>query len=302
VSAIAINSLTKNYGDIPRVDSISFEVPRGSVCGFVGPNGSGKTTTMRMLLGLIRPSSGEASILGHSIQEPGSYLHKVGAMIEGPAFYPHLSAEKNLRLLQKVGGIARDSQAIARSLTHVGLAGREKDRYKGFSLGMKQRLGIAAALMFEPELLILDEPTNGLDPVGAVEVRELITTLAARGLTIFISSHLLEELEIMCDYFVMIQSGKIQFAGSAKQLMNSQELTLIIRPEYAIDQKTLLSLAREQGFIAEILGDSVHIANARGQGAHFNRLAAAAGINLEHLQTHTPTLTEIFFSTKSGPR
>ena len=293
--ALSIHSLTKKYDSHPRVVAISFDVPRGVICGFVGPNGSGKTTTMRMLLGLVKPSSGSAEILGCPLTEPSSYLAKVGAMIEGPAFYPKLSAHKNLQYLQRVSGARVDHGSIEEALARVGLAGRGQENYRGFSLGMKQRLGIAAALMSAPELLILDEPTNGLDPVGAREIRELIIELAQQGFTIFISSHLLEELELMCDYFVMIDAGRIAFVGSARTLRSTQEQTLVVQPEYDVDLSLLVHLALNQGYLTRVESEYLQIFQSRDQGAEFNRLASEAGITLKHLRITTPSLAQIFF-------
>ena len=162
--AISVSNLSKRYGDVLAVNDASFEVPLGTICGFVGPNGSGKTTTIRMLLGLIKPTHGTGSIIGKPINHPDKYLHEVGAMIEGPAFYPALSGLENLKLLAKLGGIPLSR--CQELLELVDLGDRGKDKYKTYSLGMKQRLGIAAALLPNPKLLILDEPTNGLDPSG----------------------------------------------------------------------------------------------------------------------------------------
>lgn len=171
-NAIEVSGLTKRYEKLTAVESATFSVPRGTICGFVGPNGAGKTTTIRMLLGLITPTSGTGTVLGHSILEPAKYLGSVGAMIEGPAFYPALSGAENLRVLATLGGF--DADRVDSLIDQVGLAGRGGDKYKTYSLGMKQRLGIAAALLPNPKILILDEPTNGLDPEGVQEIRDLL--------------------------------------------------------------------------------------------------------------------------------
>ncbi len=203
--ALATNGLTKRFGDRTVVDRVDLAIPAGSVCGFVGPNGAGKTTTIRMLLGLIRPTAGGGSILGGSLAEPATYLRKVGALIEAPAFYPQLSGRDNLRALARLGRLKLS--AIEPVLARVGLSDRAGDKYRSYSLGMKQRLGIAAALLPEPELLILDEPTNGLDPAGIVEMRGLIRSFADDGMTVLVSSHLIAEIEQVCDYVVMIRAG-----------------------------------------------------------------------------------------------
>ena len=220
--------LTKRFADRTVVDRLDLVIPAGSVCGFVGPNGAGKTTTIRILLGLIRPSEGTGTILGGDLASPASYLSKVGALIESPAFYPQLSGEDNLLALARIGRIS--STTIAPALDRVGLTERAGDRYRTYSLGMKQRLGIAAALLTGPSLLILDEPTNGLDPAGIVEMRSLVRSLANEGITIFVSSHLLSEIEHICDHLVMIRNGQSVFQGSVEGLRGSQRSDLVLRP------------------------------------------------------------------------
>src|SRR5580693_1162261 len=205
--AVSTAGLTKRFGDRTVVDGLALAIPAGSVCGFVGPNGAGKTTTIRMLLGLVRPTSGSGTILGGRITEPASYLDKVGALIEAPAFYPQLSGRDNLKALARLGRIP--AAAIDPALGRTGMTDRAGDKYRSYSLGMKQRLGIAAALLPSPELLILDEPANGLDPGGIVEMRELIRSLADDGMTVLISSHLISEIEQICDYVVMIRAGRL---------------------------------------------------------------------------------------------
>ncbi len=170
--AVSTTGLTKRFGDRTVVNDVGLAIPMGSVCGFVGPNGAGKTTTLRMLLGLIRPTAGRGEILGGSLADPASYLHKVGALIESPAFYPQLSGRDNLKALARLGKVP--AAAIEPALERTGMTARAGDKYRSYSLGMKQRLGIAAALLPDPRLLILDEPANGLDPAGIVEMRNLI--------------------------------------------------------------------------------------------------------------------------------
>src|SRR5579862_612460 len=170
--AVSTAGLTKRFGDRTVVDGVNLAIPRGSVCGFVGPNGAGKTTTIRMLLGLIRPTSGTGTVLGRPLTDPASYLDRVGALIESPAFYPNLSGRANLVALARLGRV--DTARVDGVVARVGLAGRAADLYRTYSLGMKQRLGIAASLLVEPTLLILDEPANGLDPAGIVEIRHLM--------------------------------------------------------------------------------------------------------------------------------
>ena len=182
--AISARDLSKKYDSGFAVSHANFEVPLGTICGFVGPNGAGKTTTIRMLLGLITPTGGTAEVLGESITHPEKYLSRVGAMIEGPAFYPALSGEENLKVLATLGGFP--IERVAELIKTVGLEGRGNSKYKTYSLGMKQRLGIAAALLPQPQVLVLDEPTNGLDPEGIQEVRDLLKKLASEGTTVFV--------------------------------------------------------------------------------------------------------------------
>ena len=224
--AVSTTGLTKRFGERTVVDKVALTIPRGSVCGFVGPNGAGKTTTIRMLLGLVRPTAGSGSILGGSLADPATYLHKVGALIESPAFYPQLSGRDNLKALARLGRISLS--AVAPALERAGLSARADDRYRTYSLGMKQRLGIAAALLPGPELLILDEPTNGLDPAGIVETRGLIRSFADDGITVLVSSHLISEIEQICDHVVMIRAGRLVHQGSVAELQAAQ------RPDFLV--------------------------------------------------------------------
>lgn len=291
--AISVRGLSKLYGERRSIWELDFDVPRGAICGFVGPNGSGKTTTIRTLLGLVAPSAGQAYVLGSPITEPRKYLDRVGALIEGPAFYPAMSAIANLQILATIGGFTNvDLNAL---LQQVGLGERTRSPYKSFSLGMKQRLGIAAALIPAPELLILDEPTNGLDPHGIQEIRELIISLANAGRTIFISSHLLSELEAICDYFVMIKAGELIYAGSAIDLLQSTEASLVVTPEFSVDLPHLWRLALAQGLTATIESDSLLIQRAGPLAAEFNRLALAEEIYLREITTSSESLEAKFF-------
>jgi len=219
--AISVRDLSKKYDSGFAVSHANFEVPLGTICGFVGPNGAGKTTTIRMLLGLITPTGGTAEVLGESITHPEKYLSRVGAMIEGPAFYPALTGEENLKVLATLGGYP--IERVGELIKTVGLEGRGNSKYKTYSLGMKQRLGIAAALLPEPKVLVLDEPTNGLDPEGIQEVRDLLKKLASQGTTVFVSSHLLSELEIISEYIVMLRKGEVVFAGPIQDLFLMQQ-------------------------------------------------------------------------------
>ena len=292
-TAISVSDLSKKYDDRLAVSHINFEVPLGTVCGFVGPNGSGKTTTMRMLLGLISPTTGKGHILDQPIEHPEKYLSRVGAMIEGPAFYPALSGQENLMVLAKLGGFPTDR--VQSLLEKVGLGDRAKSKYKTYSLGMKQRLGIAAALLPQPKLLMLDEPTNGLDPEGIQEVRALLRDLANQGTTVFVSSHLLSELEIISDYIVMLRKGEIVFAGSIGDLMTKQQPTIIAKSLLHSDLARILEIAENSGHPAVIRDDAVHILAQIDWAPVLNKAAFVAGITLAQLSPQLPNLEETFF-------
>jgi len=291
--AISATDLSKFYGDRKALNRANFEVPRGSICGFVGPNGSGKTTTIRMLLGLIQPTGGSATVLGQSISEPEKYLSHVGALSEGPAFYPALTGAENLRVLAELGGFPKERVQLL--LEKVGLGDRGNSKFKTYSLGMKQRLGIAAALLPNPDLLILDEPTNGLDPSGIQEVRELIRDLAREGKTVFVSSHILSELEMICEYVVMLRLGEVLYAGRTDALLSKQTPMIMATPEYAIDLDRLAELAASHGHQVRVEGESLAISAPPEWSPIFNRLAFEAGITLSAITAVRPTLEETFF-------
>lgn len=228
--AIETRGLTKSFGSHNAVDAIDLKVPRGSIFGFLGPNGSGKTTTIRMLLGLAEPSTGAIAVLGRAIPESaGDALPHVGALVEGPAFYPYLSGRDNLARFDSADSNADPKtreERVDAALARVGLTAAAEKKVHAYSLGMKQRLGIANALLQPRELLILDEPTNGLDPQGTREVRTLIRDLASQGITIFISSHLLLEIEQICSHLAVMSAGKIVAQGSIAELSFSEILNL----------------------------------------------------------------------------
>jgi len=292
-TAISVTDLTKVYGERSALSHATFEVPLGTVCGFVGPNGSGKTTTIRMLLGLIKPTTGTGTVLGQSISHPERYLPNVGAMIEGPAFYPALTGSENLKVLAALGGFSKER--VPELLEQVGLTDRGGSKYKTYSLGMKQRLGIAAALLPNPKLLVLDEPTNGLDPSGIQEIRNLIKDLASDGTSVFVSSHLLSELEMIAQSLVMLREGKVLYAGRTKDLLSAQSTTLVARPEFTVDLNTLVEIATKQGLAVSVEDGALHIVGDSDWSAKFNRLAFNAGVTLAELTITQPTLEETFF-------
>jgi ABC-2 type transport system ATP-binding protein len=294
--AVSTSALTKRFGDRTVVDQVNLAIPAGSVCGFVGPNGAGKTTTIRMLLGLIRPTAGSGSILGGSLTAPATYLRKVGALIEAPAFYPQLSGRDNLKTLGRLGQL--NLKAIEPVLARVGLSDRAGDKYRSYSLGMKQRLGIAAALLPDPELLILDEPTNGLDPAGIVEMRGLIRSFADDGMTVLVSSHLISEIEQVCDYVVMIRAGKLVHQGTVADLSATQQSDVLVAPEHDEDRERLAKILESAGcVISDGPGEATIRIESSGLGAaDLNRLAAGNGITLRRLAEQTRSLERAFFA------
>jgi ABC-2 type transport system ATP-binding protein len=294
--AVLTTGLTKVFGDRKVVDGLDLTIPSGSVCGFVGPNGAGKTTTIRMLLGLIRPTSGEGSILSGDLHDPPSYLARVGALIESPAFYPPLSGRDNLLVLTQLGQLP--TSTIHGVLERVGLADRAGDRYSRYSLGMKQRLGIAAALLADPSLLILDEPTNGLDPAGIVEMRSLIRSLADEGMTLFVSSHLLSEIEHICDHVVMIRGGRSVFQGSVAELRGLRTAELVLRPEDPEHLGLLARLisARGSDVAIEEATCSVIVTDGGAIAGELNRVALESGVTITHLAERERSLEEAYFA------
>jgi ABC-2 type transport system ATP-binding protein len=294
--AVATTGLTKRFGDRTVVDGLDLNIPTGSVCGFVGPNGAGKTTTIRMLLGLIRPTNGQGLILGGDILDPPTYLAKVGALIESPAFYPQLSGRNNLLALARIGRIP--TFMIQTVLDRVGLTDRADDRYQRYSLGMKQRLAIAASLLPGPALLILDEPTNGLDPAGIVEMRSLVRSLADEGMTVFVSSHLLSEIEHICDHLVMIRNGRSVFQGSVEELRSRTRSELVIRPEDPELVGTLARMiaARGQQVTVEMDSGSVIVTDGVPLAGLLNRAAMEADVAVVHLAERERSLEEAYFA------
>jgi ABC-2 type transport system ATP-binding protein len=300
--ALSVSRLTKKYGDRTAVDNIDIELPAGVVAGFVGPNGAGKTTTMAMLLGLVRPTAGTGTVLGHSIDRPADYLDRVGALIESPAFYPALSGEANLRMLATVAG--HDPAPIPGLVDLVGLGGRGADRYRNYSLGMKQRLGIAAALLGDPELLILDEPANGLDPQGVREMRGLIGRVAERGRTVLVSSHDLSELEQVCDWLVLIDKGRSLYQGPTVSLLDGVVGGLVVRAQETSDtvalQRILATRGNEVASRDGRLLVDVNGADVAALAAEVNRAAFEAGIVLVELSPQRTTLEDRYLSLVDG--
>jgi ABC-2 type transport system ATP-binding protein len=275
--------LTKRYKNRLAVDHLNIEVRRGDIFGFLGPNGAGKSTTIRMILHLVFPSDGDVEIFGASLKKAGhKALAKVGAVVEKPAFYNHLSALRNLEIL---GGLQKPvtRRQIMKQLEQVGLSERAKDPVKTYSHGMNQRLGLALILLNEPELVILDEPTTGLDPQGMKDVRELIQELAReRGVTIFLSSHLLYEVELIATRMAIIHQGKLRVEGSVQDLLKKGQSSVLVktdRPEEALQFLRTVDSYRS----ASIHSDGLNVALDLERIPELNRQLVNAGFNVNSL-------------------
>ncbi len=293
---IETSALAKRYGDVLAVDAISFSVDQSQVFGFLGPNGSGKTTTIGMLLGIITPTGGDVRLLGLSGRLG---LHqarqRIGATLETPNFYPHLTGRDNLRIVANLKRV--DPSRIDSTLDLVGLLARGKHKFQGYSLGMKQRLAIAATLLGDPELVILDEPANGLDPEGIREVRDLIVDLGARGKTVFVSSHLLHEVERCCTHVAILNKGRLVRQSSVHDLL-AGATSLEVRAD---DHERLrkASLAYPHATSATIDDDAVVVQLADDDAAAFNRYLSGQGIYVSHLARRGLSLEEAFIGLTS---
>ncbi|MBX7218518.1 MAG: ABC transporter ATP-binding protein [Blastocatellia bacterium] len=218
--ALKTYDLSKQYKDVTAVQRLNLEVPKGSVFGFLGPNGAGKTTTIRMFLGLVKPTGGTAEIVGCDIiRDRHRLAQKISAIVETPAFYDYLTGLQNLEVFARFSNLPLGKKQLGELIEQVGLTGREKHKVKTYSLGMKQRLGIAATLLNNPEVIFLDEPTNGLDPAGTVEMRSTIAGIAQAGRTVFLSSHLLNEVEQICTEVAIVQKGEVKLHGKVQHLL-----------------------------------------------------------------------------------
>ena len=295
--AIFTSGLAKRFGNRNAVDGIDLRVPRGSIFGFLGPNGSGKTTTIRMLLGLANISAGQVSLLGHSVPDQiEKVLPKVGALVEGPAAYPYLSGRDNLMRLDASDRSADPKSRDTRvdiALARVGLTQAQDKKVNAYSLGMKQRLGIANALLQPRELLILDEPTNGLDPQGTREVRNLVRQLASEGITIFISSHLLAEIEQICTHLAIMSQGRIVAQGTVEELSATEVFSLsLVTPDGALAIATLKSLDIDAIQDGKII--SAAIPSSLMKPEELSKLLIEAGVGIQAFTLNAPTLEERF--------
>lgn len=297
--AIETSGLTKRFGHQTAVDSVDLAVPSGSVFGFLGPNGSGKTTTIRMLLGLVTATSGRATVLGHDMPSSArTVLPEVGALVEGPGFYPFLSGRENLHRLDgadRLTSPSTRSERINNALERVGLASVGGKRVKAYSLGMKQRLGLANALLSPRRLIVLDEPTNGLDPQGTREVRSLVRSLTKEGTTVFVSSHLLAEIEQICTHAAIMSAGTLVAQGTIDDLRSAGEPTAtVVTPDAAEALAVLSSL----GLAAQIahLDDGAHLSAVLGALDPDALMPAlvSAGVRVRGFTVLRPSLEDLF--------
>jgi ABC-type multidrug transport system ATPase subunit len=294
--AVATSGLTKQFGQQVAVDSLDLAVPTGAVYGFLGPNGSGKTTTIRMLLGLVTPTSGNVELLGHAMPaEASGVLSRVGALVEGPAFHPYLSGRDNLARLEAADRTTDPRTARSRidaALDRVGLLAAATKRYRAYSLGMRQRLAIASALLRQRDLMILDEPTNGLDPQGTREVRALVGSLAAEGTTVLVSSHLLSEVEQMCSHLGVMHVGKLVAQGTSAEVRAGTESQAVVETDQPQEAARIM---RELG-----LHDvrTTHMSATGGLGRISpDKIVAACvhqGVPVTGFRVGSPSLEDVF--------
>lgn len=296
--AVRTDGLGKRFrSGVVAVHELDLRVREGEVYGFLGRNGAGKTTTLRMLMGLIRPSSGTATVLGHPPGHPAA-LAATGALIEAPALYPHLSGRDNLLLLAHHAGVP--ARRVGEALEQVGLAQRAGDRFRSYSLGMKQRLGVAAALLKDPRLLVLDEPTNGLDPGGRADMRELVRSIGSGERTVLLSSHLLGEVEQMCDRVGVIQHGRLIAEGTVAELRAVSGAALIVGADPAPAALQVLSgLPWVQQ--VRVDGELLRVAADPARAAELNAALVRAGIAVRELRATQPSLEEIFLELTDEP-
>jgi ABC-type multidrug transport system ATPase subunit len=287
-TVLSIKGLTKNFGRLCAVNNLNLEVKRGQVFGMLGPNGSGKTTTLGMLMGVVNPTAGEFSWFG---EKPNHQIRKkIGAVLEHPIFYPYLSGQQNLELNAMIKQCR--PQNIPNVLQLVELTDRRNDKYKTYSLGMKQRLAIASALLNEPTVLILDEPTNGLDPMGIAEIRELIKKIAANGKTIILASHLLDEVQKVCSHFAVLKKGNLVHIGPVHDVTKGAEMVEVNAEVPNLNEILMTfsgtsSINRENGFFQVTLREEFH-------GRDLNKFLFEKGVVASHLVTKKKSLEKMF--------
>ena len=296
---IEARGLVKRYGDVTAVDDVDLTVGAGEVYGYLGPNGAGKTTSLRMLLGLIRPDAGSAKLFGRDpLVEGARALDGVAGFVEAPRFYPYLSGRRNLELVAALDGGGAAGR-IGEALDTVELTARAKDRVGGYSHGMRQRLGIAGALIRDPKLLLLDEPTTGLDPGGMRDMRQLVHRLAAQGITVLLSSHLMGEVEELCDRVAIVASGRVVHEGSLEELLATTAGRYGLR---TTDDVRAAAVAAERHGVTEVrFADGGLTLTADDDAVTALSIALGeAGIGIAALVPRTATLEELFFRMTEG--
>lgn len=294
---LTIENLTKKFGKLTAVDNLSFSIEKGNVYGILGPNGSGKSTTLGIVLNVVNKTSGNFSWFGGDVSTHNA-LKKVGAIIERPNFYPYMTAKQNLELVCKIKGVA--TTQVQKTLDTVGLLDRQDDTFKGFSLGMKQRLAIASALLNTPEILILDEPTNGLDPQGIHQIRGIIQKIAKQGTTILLASHLLDEVEKVCTHVVVLSKGKSLYVGRVEQMNASFGFVTL----QCSDMPGLKKVLEESTSFENIKQDAAYlVANLTQEmdAAKLNAFLFEKGITLSHLVQRKESLEEKFLALTQNP-
>ena len=300
-AVIELEGLRKEYRRLRgaktvAVDGLDLAVPEGGVFGFLGPNGAGKTTTIRCLLGLVRPSGGRCRLLGHDPSQLDRVIGRVGSIVESPTMFPRFTARRNLELLARISGIGR--ARVREVLEEVGLAERGDDPVKTYSLGMKQRLGIAGALLKDPELLILDEPANGLDPAGIVEVRELMRRLGRQGRTVFVSSHILNEVQQTADRVAILAKGRTVAAGPVHEVLTAGRATgLLVRLD---DLQAGMGALADAGIVASPDGGRIRVGVPPEDAARVTRTLADRGLYLTELRADEANLETVFLQLTSG--
>lgn len=287
---VETHGLTKRYGSgVLAVDSVDMSVRRGEVYGFLAPNGAGKTTTLRMLVGLIRPTSGTATVAGHGPGAPAG-LARIGTLIESPGFYPYMSGRDNLRVMADLAGASQ--KRVEEMLDVVELASRAGRKFGTYSTGMKQRLGVAAALLKDPELVVLDEPTNGLDPQGMAEMRKLIKDIAHSERTVLLSSHLLGEVEQICDRVGVISNGRLVRQSTVRDLLGEESVRVRAQP---IEQATEILTAMFGPALISREDGALHLKTKPANSAEINRQLVCAGVRVSELRPVERSLEEVFF-------
>ena len=287
IKIVEVTNLVKYYGDFCAVKNVSFDVYAGDVFGFLGPNGAGKSTTIRTILSLIKPTSGRIHLFGKNLEKHRSFiLSKIGCIVEKPDFYKYLSAEKNLELFARISGVSVNKLKVHELIEFVGLKGRERDKISGFSHGMKQRLGIVQTLIHNPDLIILDEPTTGLDPQGIIDIRNLILKLKnEQNKTVILSSHILSEIELIANRMIIINKGETIVQGSVSDLLSAQELVVSFTVNDMELAKNILANSNFSNCLHSVSDSNMLLHTSQENIADINALFCNKGIRVSTIET-----------------